>query len=125
MSFFLTDLDVRLVSESKNGGSGSWMLVAPLLYNSDAANAVIRVPSAFVTDFASVPRVPVVFDLMGDIAHSAAVLHDYLYSTGEVPRSVADKVFREAAIVSGVSKWKAWAMWVAVRVFGASRYSKK
>lgn len=37
MSYFLSDLNVRLISESKNGGSGSWILMSPLLYSSDAA----------------------------------------------------------------------------------------
>lgn len=125
MSRFLTSLDVRLLSDTKNSGSGSWMLVSPLLYESDAAGTIIKVPVAFETDFASVPRVPLIFDMMGDTAHSAAVLHDYLYTTGEVSRATADAVLKEAAIVSGIPKWKAWAMYLAVRTFGASRYSKK
>lgn len=120
MSRFLTSLDVRLLNEK----SGTWMLVSPLLYESEVADKIINVPVAFETDFASVPRVPFIFDLMGDLAHGAAVLHDYLYSTGEVPRSLADAVLKEAAIESGVEPWKAWAMWCAVRVFGKSRYKK-
>lgn len=125
MSRFLTSLDVRLLSDAKNGGSGAWSLVSPLLYESDVAGTIIKVPVAFETDFASVPRVPVVFDALGDTAHSAAVLHDYLYTTGEVSRATADAVLKEAAIVSGVPRWKATLMWFAVRTFGASRYSNK
>lgn len=124
MSRYLTSLDVRLISDSTNGGSGAWMLVSPLLYESDVAGRIIEVPVAFETDFASVPRMPIVFDLMGDTAHAAAVLHDYLYTTGEVSRATADAVLREAIIVSGIAQWKAWTMWAAVRTFGASRYSK-
>ena len=123
MSRFLTSLDVRLLSDSKNGGSGAWMLVSPLLYESDVTGTIINVPVAFETDFASVPRIPIVFDAMGDTAHSAAVLHDYLYTSGEVSRATA--VLLEAAIVSGIPKWKAWLMYAAVRTFGGSRYSKK
>ena len=121
MSRFLTSLDVRLLDEK----SGSWMLMSPLLYESDITQSVIIVPMAFETDFASVPRAPFVFDLMGDLAHAAAVLHDYLYATCELPREIADAVLKEAAIVSGVPAWKAWLMFAAVRTFGASRYSKK
>jgi hypothetical protein len=69
MSRFLTSLDVRLLSDTKNNGSGSWMLVSPLLYESDATGTIIKVPVAFETDFASVPRVPLIFDMMGDTAH--------------------------------------------------------
>ena len=39
----------------------------------------ITVPTGFFTDFASVPRMPFVFLLFGDVAHEAAVIHDYLY----------------------------------------------
>lgn len=125
MSRFLTSLDVRLLSDAQNNGSGSWMLMSPLLYESDVAARIINVPTAFETDFASVPRVPFVFDLVGDTAHAAATLHDYLYATGELPRATADAVLREAAIVSGVLPWRAWMMYLAVRTFGAPRYSKK
>lgn len=124
MSRFLTSLDVRLLSDSEDS-DGKWMLVSPLLYESDVAGKIIKVPIAFETDFASVPRVPIIFDLMGDLAHAAAVLHDYLYATGEVSRATADAVLKEAAIVSGIPKWKAWLMYLAVRTFGASRYSKR
>ena len=124
MSRFLTSLDVRLLSDATNGGSGSWMLVLPLHYQSDVANRIITVPVAFETDFASVPRLPLIFDIMGDTAHAAAVLHDYLYATGEVSRRLADAVLREAVIVSGLAPWRAWAMYFAVRTFGASRYRR-
>ena len=125
MSRFLTSLDVRLLSDTKNGGSGAWMLVSPLLYESDVTGTIIKVPVAFETDFASVPRVPLLFGVMGDTAHSAAALHDYLYETGEVSRRTADRVFYEAAVVSGIPTRKAYLMYLAVRTFGASRYSKK
>lgn len=122
MSRYLTSLDVRLLSGDE--GDSKWMLVSPLLYESDVANAIIKVPTAFETDFASVPRVPIIFDIMGDLAHAAAVLHDYLYATGEVSRRLADAVLREAVIVSGLAPWRAWIMYFAVRTFGASRYRR-
>ena len=43
----------------------------------------------------------------------------YLYrERPDVARSVADAVFLEALLDSGVSHWRAWAMYAAVRVFG-------
>lgn len=119
MSRFLDPLEVRLVSERFS----VWALSAELRYESDLAG-LICVPAGFQTDFASVPRIPVIFDALGDIAHAAAVLHDYLYSSGEKSRRIADGVLREAAITSGVLPWKAWLMWSAVRLFGRSHYSR-
>jgi hypothetical protein len=120
MSKFLTNLDVRLISDRH---SGKWVLLSPLVYSSKVAGREFVVPTGFGTDFASVPRVPIIFDLMGDTAHSAAVIHDYLYSTGEVGRDIADSVFCEAALVSGVFRWRAYAMYMAVRASGKSHYS--
>lgn len=124
MSRFLTSLDVRLLNDNTNEGTGTWMLVSPLLYESDVAAKIINVPVAFETDFASVPRVPFIFDLVGDTAHAAAVIHDRLYTTGEVSRATADAVLKEAAIVSGVPAWKAWLMYLAVRAFGQSHFKQ-
>ena len=36
----------------------------------------------------------------------------------DVARSVADAVFLEALLATGVARWRAWAMYAAVRVFG-------
>jgi hypothetical protein len=123
MSKFLTDLDVVLLSDSANSDRGSWRLQNELIYQSDVAAQVFVVPVGFVTDFASVPRIPGVFDLVGDTAHAAATLHDWLYTTHPVPRDVADAVLQEAAKTSGVSAFKAWLMWAGVRVGGASHWA--
>jgi len=123
MSKFLTDLDVMLLSDSANSDRGSWQLKSALIYQSDVANQVFIVPVGFVTDFASVPRIPIAFDIVGDTAHAAAALHDWLYTTHPVARDVADAVLQEAAKVSGVSAFKAWLMWAGVRMGGASHWS--
>ncbi|MDR3389081.1 MAG: DUF1353 domain-containing protein [Rudaea sp.] len=124
MSKFLTDLDVVLLSDSANSDRGAWRLQNELVYQSDAAATVFVVSTGFVTDFASVPRIPGVFDLVGDTAHAAATLHDWLYATHAVPRDVADAVLQEAAKVSGVASFKAWLMWAGVRLGGASHWTK-
>ncbi len=54
------------------------------------------VPEGFITDFASVPRIPFVYDKLEDIAQRPAVIHDYLYSTGILQRDVSDRVLLEA-----------------------------
>lgn len=123
MSKFWTQLDVVLLSDSANNGRGSWRLQNPLIYESDVAAQVFIVPVGFVTDFASVPRIPGVFELLGDTAHEAAALHDWLYTTHPVPRDIADAVLQEAAKVSGTSAFKAWLLWAGVRVGGASHWT--
>lgn len=122
MSKFLNKLVVEEVDDVANDGRGAWKLTEPLLYQSDVASTIIAVPVGFETDFSSVPRIPLVYEAVGDIAHAAAVVHDYLYTNGDVPRSMADAIFKEAAKVSGVSGWRAWVLWAGVRIGGASHY---
>lgn len=111
MSRFITPLRAEKSGEL-------WTILQPLIYESDVAQRVFAVPEGFVTDFASVPRLPLAFLLTGDSAHEAAVVHDYLYKTNKVTRSVADAVFEEAAKVSGEPGWKSWLMWAGVRLGG-------
>jgi len=123
MSKFLTDLDVTLLDDSANNGRGSWRVDKPLEYASDVAGQTIAVPEMFITDFSSVPRLPVAYLLAGDRAHKASVVHDYLYRTGMLPRDLSDRVFREAACVSGAPWWCCVLLYLGVRV-GGWRYYK-
>jgi hypothetical protein len=118
MSRFLTPLRAE-----KSGDV--WTVLQPLVYKSDVAQNVFIVPEGFVTDFASVPRIPLAFLLTGDSAHEAAVVHDYLYREQTVDRATADAVFREAAKVSGESGWRSWMMWAGVRLGGWIAWSDR
>lgn len=95
-----------------------WTILQPLIYESDLAQKVFIVPEGTVTDFASVPRIPLAFLLAGDEAHEAAVVHDYLYSKGIVTRSMADAIFREAMGAMGEPAWRSALMWAGVRMGG-------
>ena len=109
--------------ELKNpAGDQLWILETPLEYVSTLAN--VTVPKGFITDFASVPRLPFVYDVLANMAQRAAVVHDYLYSMGIVPRAIADKVLLEAMKISGVSWAKRNAIYLGVRIGGASHYKK-
>jgi hypothetical protein len=119
MSAFLTSLDLR---DADNTDDGQWILCAPLVYQSDVAGQMFTVPAGFQTDLASVPRLPLVFLLAGDSARKASVVHDFLYSTHAVTRTVADAVLKEASLLTGVPKWRAWLMWAGVRLGGASHW---
>lgn len=85
---------------------------------------MIEVPAGFTTDFASVPRWPLTFALLGQYGNAAAVLHDWLYSSGQLSREAADRVFLNALRSSGIARWRAYLMWAGVRIGGASRYTE-
>lgn len=116
MSRFLSELDCRGLDD------GRWELLSSLVYDSDVADQVIAVPSGFITDFASVPRVPVIYTLFGDRAHREAVIHDFLYQTHLTTKSVADRVFKEAMEVRGKSAFVRWGMYLGVVLGGKSSY---
>lgn len=123
MSRFVTRLAAENADSNHAGGRGLWVLVKPLVYQSDIAGE-ITVPEGFATDFASVLRLPLMYAVFGDKAHAAATVHDYLYATGKLPRRVADDVFAEAMQAStSLSVAERWAMWVAVRLFGGSHFA--
>lgn len=116
---FLSDLDARLLSEADD----HWELLAPLRYRSAVFPSLVVVPAGFVTDFASVPRLPIVYWRYGGRARKAAVVHDFLYQTHLPPtRSMADAVFAEAMRMSGVTWRYRWPMWLAVWLCGSSAW---
>lgn len=118
---FLTDLEDKEIP----GKPDEHYLTAVLSYWSDVTGSQEDVPIGFSSDYASVPRAPLVYELFGgDIGGDpAAVLHDFLYSTRKYPRAKCDAVFHEALIACGVPAWKAWAMWAGVRAGGGSHYN--
>lgn len=77
-----------------------WRLLAPFSYL-DRDHGRIDIPKGAVTDFASVPRWPLTFALLGQYGHAAAALHDYLYETGRLSRKAADRVFSECTAIIG------------------------
>ena len=99
-----------------------WKLLSPLVFESNLHGEII-VPAGFYTDFSSVPRIPFVYAMFGNTSHSAAVIHDYLYSgLYSISRKDADSVFLEAMESRGQSKWHRKVMWKAVRWFGEGCY---
>lgn len=141
MGKFLTELDVKRLPDKD--GRKQWKLLAPLIYESSTVGLII-VPTGFITDFSSVPRLPFVYWFFGGRGDQEGVLHDFLYSnphaTGNgltVDRSLADKVLRGAryncertslseyenvtlgSILNNLwAYFGAWCFWVAVRLGG-------
>lgn len=122
MSRFVTEL---AMAKAGHNDDGQWVLIAPLVYESDIASRTITVPIGFRTDLASVPRLPLIYLLAGGTSDEAAVIHDYLYSTRELPRKTADAVLSEASKATRVPAWRRGMMWAAVRLFGGNRYSPR
>jgi len=120
MSKYITKLKAKILD------NGKWQLTEPLIYDSDLVGRIF-VPTNFITDFASVPRIPIIYAMVGNCSHRAAVLHDYLYrkkASVKVSQTQADAVFREAMGVKGVSWWRRWLMWAGVRLGGWTAYKK-
>jgi hypothetical protein len=122
MAKFLSDLDARLKDDDT-----VWVLDSPLKYQSDIMG-LIEVPSGFETDFASVPRVPFVYEAFGDRAHRESVLHDYLYRIDSIPQATFDQandVFLEAMTVRNKGWFVRKMMYWGVCCGGSSSYHKK
>ena len=109
MSKFLTDLETTCVNDLDASGRGIWRVNAPFVYQSDLLGKAITVEPGFLTDYASVPRVPVAYLLFGDTSHKAAVLHDWLYHHHEVcDEAMANQVLLEASAAEGITAWRRW-----------------
>lgn len=89
---------------------------------------VITVTEGFVYDKASVPRLAWLFISPTDLSDLAPLLHDWLYRHGGgrcgYSRKEVDRLFWEIMRMQGVSEWRAWAAWKAVRLFGFFAYKK-
>lgn len=137
MGKFLSELDVSKLSQRE------WKLREPLVYKSNTVGVIV-VPEGFVTNFGSVPRLPLMYMLFGGVGDEACTLHDWLYADPHKPisggvsvgRSTADKVLRgviyeclhvDDSSISGIahniiSLTIAWSMWAGVRIGGASHW---
>ena len=94
MSAFLDPLRVKLA------GKDRWILETRFRFL-DSTGRVTEVPAEFITDFASVPRLPFAYLIAGGRCPQAAVPHDFLYQHPDWDdRPGADRIFWEAAGVT-------------------------
>ena len=115
MSYFEAWLSVEKI---KLRPKALWRLNRDLRYYSERLGDWIIVPKDFVTDFASVPRLPVAFLLTGGKGDEAAVIHDWLYSLQHLPRELCDEIFKEALVIMGYSAATVSFMYAGVRIGG-------
>ena len=111
-SAFLTPLVVQEIDD------GDWEVHELFRYFSELLNYEIKVPVGFRTDFASIPRIPIVFDILGDTCHEPAVIHDYLYATAKTDRKTADNVLLEAMETFGIHWLDRRMIYLGVRIGG-------
>lgn len=90
----------------------------PFRYQSDLVPEVITVPVGFYTDFASVPRIGIIYAMLGDCAHEPAVIHDWLYYSAITDRKTADNVLLEAMTAMNLPAWRRWPIYWGVRAGG-------
>jgi len=106
-----------------------WEIAYPLSYTSDLLADKITVPKGFITDFASVPRLPFVYLMFGGTSHRASVIHDALYrkdiDVPEVDQKTADAIFLEAMETNDDGWISRWGKWLGVRVGGCTSWKKK
>lgn len=96
------------------------------------------IPEGFITDFCSVPRVPLAYTLFGGKYNRTGTLHDALYSDWseikivnaasrkELPitKELADGILYQSLIDEGAWQATAWSMWSGVATFGNKFYKR-
>ncbi len=102
-------------------------LVEPIVFElgGEGSGVQIVVPRGYITDGYSMPGAL----LQAFQPHTArwlqpAILHDWLYDAGLVPRGVADRVLLHAMRAAGVSKPRAFIVYWAVRLGGRGGFGK-
>lgn len=118
---FLTELRIQ------KSGPQLWTLTDDLIFFSALYRGYLRVPSGFVTNFASIPRIFWRIFPPVDIYDAAAVIHDAGYNNCLQTimgarvftiKKVADDLFLEGMLALGVDESKANLMYDLVKVFG-------
>lgn len=117
---FLSRLSTEKTSQFSDWGKPLWMLREPLLFQSKDLG-LITVPEGFLTDYASVPRLPLTFWLTGDTAHASAVIHDFLVSPPALAWERAASIFLEAMEAENIPWWRRKLMYWGVLLAGPKK----
>ena len=137
MSKFIGQLVLEVMVDANGhtlynrSGRALWMVMQPFAYQSNVIAAyrkcaigdeksIIRVEVGFISDLASQPQITL--SLFGEIAQRPSVIHDHAYSTGEIPRNIADAMLEEAMLLDGAPGWKSSAFYWGTHLFGGSHY---
>jgi len=116
-----------MLVELKDNSDKSWIFYRPLLYVSKKYGP-IEIPTGFETDFSSVPRVPVAYQLWGNRNHREGALHDYIFRKCVYPElSIwqCSELFMEAMKSRGVSFYIRYPMYYGVCIGSFPFYKKR
>lgn len=131
-----SELPPPVITYLVDGPDGNrWRLEADYIYRDPSQR--IQVPEGFTFDLASVPRLlwPVIAPF--ELSIAAPLLHDVLYRHGGAlpalwvrprrtwARKEADVLFREIMEREGVSWWRRWSAYLAVRGFGSGSWDTR
>lgn len=119
MSF--TDLHLKYEGYDPKNWIAQWTVTVPLSYTGNDGR-VITVPVGFLTDLASVPRIPLIYSQLGNRGEAIrpAVLHDYLCREKIIPRAEADLLFHETLLEEGMNEADAKSYLWAVQLYSNS-----
>lgn len=123
-SKFYTKLEVEKLS------SKYWKITSDLVYYSELLDKTITVPKGFVTDFASIPKIPFIYSFLSGIGYYASVIHDLLYRWHLVSRKKSDLILKEALYakfwelnqLTQLNKLKSHLIYYGVRIYGSFFY---
>jgi Protein of unknown function (DUF1353) len=105
-----------------------WFLTAPIGWRPNPGQEKLlgpfEIPSGFVTDLASIPRIFwQVLPRDGEYAY-AAIIHDYLYWTHICDRSTSDEILRSTMVDFGVPSWQVTAVYDGVSLGGGGPWDE-
>lgn len=109
----------RLLHEYTEGRK--WSLVRPLLYFHPTGTIIV--PTGFISDLDSVPRIPWAYAAFKGRAVKAAVVHDYLYAT-QAGKAYADRIFLDAMKDEKVPPYLRYPIYWGVVFGGRSSYDR-
>lgn len=68
----------------------------------------------------------VLYGVVAGYGMRAAILHDYEYSLGEIPRAGCDALlYRALHTGDGTAAWRSALFWIGVRLGGATHYQRR
>lgn len=119
-------IDPYMTAEHDN----EWVVIEEYIFWSKRLQAPIVVPRWFLTDLASIPKFLRMFISVNERHRIASLPHDYGYRmiiNKKTPtnRHMWDLVFRDFCIQQGVSRTKAYIMYMGVRLGGWLTTSKE
>lgn len=114
----------------ERGDKKRWVVMNSIIFEVGEVDSGVEIspPVGMTTDGASVPQALLFWTPRVGLWTTAAVLHDFSYSchcfNDVIPttRRECDEMFLDAMLVCGVRKTRAWAMYLAVRLFGRRAY---